>query len=133
MVRWQWPQEGMVKLNVDGNSRGNPGYAGFGGLLRNDNGQWIFGFHGSVGISDNLLPELMVICMCLRLVWARGFRRVLCETDSTEAVRLVYASEVFHWYSAVVIEIKDWLSKDWEVSIKHVLREANAYVGRFLG
>lgn len=60
LVRWMWPQTENVKLNVDGTSRGNPGKAGFGGLLRGDDGRWIFGFKGSMGVADNLLPELMM-------------------------------------------------------------------------
>ena len=31
---------GIVKLNVDGGSRSNPGMAGFGSLLQDDNGRW---------------------------------------------------------------------------------------------
>jgi hypothetical protein len=37
-IRWHPPPEGYIKVNVDGSSFGNPGNAGFGGLLRNDRG-----------------------------------------------------------------------------------------------
>lgn len=57
-----------------------------GGLLRGDNGHWIFGFIGSVGRSDNLLPELMAIRYGLYLAREKGFRRICCESDSKEAV-----------------------------------------------
>lgn len=67
LVSWCWSQEGNVKLNVDGSSWGNFGQAGFGGLLRGVDGRWIVRFKGSVGFVDNLLPELMAICMGLRL------------------------------------------------------------------
>ena len=73
-VRWEWPPEGVMKLNVDGCSRGNPGLAGFGGLVRDDGGQWILGFAGRVGVADNLLPELMAICVGLKLAWEHGLR-----------------------------------------------------------
>ena len=33
LVRWTWHTEGNIKLNVDGSSRGNPGNAGFRGLI----------------------------------------------------------------------------------------------------
>lgn len=32
-VRWDFPNEGWVKLNTDGASKGNPGQAGAGGIL----------------------------------------------------------------------------------------------------
>jgi hypothetical protein len=60
-VCWYPPPEGYIKVNVDGSSFGNPGNAGFGGLLRNDNGAWIHGFSGSCGIASNLLAELSTI------------------------------------------------------------------------
>jgi hypothetical protein len=34
----------LVKLNVDGCSEGNPGFAGAGGVLRDSLGSWIKGF-----------------------------------------------------------------------------------------
>ena len=49
-ISWVWPLPGYVKLNVDGSSRGNPGLAGFGGLIRSDNGRWLLGFHGFLGV-----------------------------------------------------------------------------------
>ena len=45
--------------------------AGFGGLLRGDDGCWVFGFKVYVGVADNLLPKLMALCIVLRLVWVR--------------------------------------------------------------
>ena len=58
-IRWIWPRDGIVKLNVDGCSKGNPGRARIGGLLKG--GQWLFGFIGFIGVIDNLLPKLMAI------------------------------------------------------------------------
>ena len=89
-VRWEWPPEGVVKLNVDGCSKGNPGLASFGGLVCNDNGRWVFGFEGLLEIANNLLPELMAICVGLKLAWERGFKAVSCESDSAEALRLSF-------------------------------------------
>jgi hypothetical protein len=34
----------LVKLNVDGCTKGNPGFAGAGGVLRDSLGSWIKGF-----------------------------------------------------------------------------------------
>lgn len=33
MVGWKLPPQGSIKINIDGSSKGNPGLAGFGGLL----------------------------------------------------------------------------------------------------
>ena len=40
---WQKPPLGWVKLNTNESSLGNPRQVGCGGLLRNENGEWIKG------------------------------------------------------------------------------------------
>ena len=44
LVSWAYPPPGFVKLNTDGSSLGNPAVAGFGGLIREEDGGWIVGF-----------------------------------------------------------------------------------------
>jgi ribonuclease HI len=34
----------FIKLNTDGSVKGNPGPTGAGGLLRDDQGKWLWGF-----------------------------------------------------------------------------------------
>jgi hypothetical protein len=41
LVTWKKPDDGFVKLDVDGSLLGNPGRLGFGGLLRNDRSRMI--------------------------------------------------------------------------------------------
>lgn len=40
-MTWKKPDDGFVKLDVDGSLLGNPGRLGFGGLLRNDRSRMI--------------------------------------------------------------------------------------------
>lgn len=44
MVAWRKPPKQVLKLNVDGAARGNPGHAGGGGLIRDSKGQFVAGF-----------------------------------------------------------------------------------------
>lgn len=126
-VRWLWPQIGAVKLNVDGSSKGNPGMAGFGGVIRGDQGRWIVGFQGSLGIAGNLEAELMALYHGLHLAWSRDFRYVLCETDSKDVVRLVRETvDTHHLHHAILADIEEYINREWQISISHVLREANS-------
>ncbi|MCI11085.1 ribonuclease H protein [Trifolium medium] len=88
-VRWHPPPEGFIKMNVDESSIGNPGNAGFRGLLRNDRGNWIHGFSGSCGRASNLLTELSAIWSGLQLAWDLGYRSIVLESDSQAALDLI--------------------------------------------
>lgn len=52
-VHWDPSLEGIIKVNVDVSSFGNPDNAGFDGLLKNDMRIWIQGFFGSYGRASN--------------------------------------------------------------------------------
>ena len=127
LVRWVPPSEGAVKLNVDGSSRGNPGRAGCGGLLRDENGSCIAGFVSHIGIAGSLLAELIAIRHGLLLAWQYGFRRVECESDCLKAVQIIHSNTGdFPYFESIVEEINQLLLLDWDVKVYHVLREANS-------
>ncbi|KAK7268687.1 hypothetical protein RIF29_21393 [Crotalaria pallida] len=88
-VKWENPPAGFIAVNVDGSCFDNPGPAGFGGLLRDDLGKWLLGFSGHIGISYNLHAEIEAIRNRLEVAWNYGARRVICYSDSLEALRLV--------------------------------------------
>lgn len=45
----------------------------------------------------------------------RGHRRVLCNSDSREAIRLIYKDQVdFHRFKATILDIRSLLTKNWE-------------------
>jgi len=58
---WQPPPKGFLKYNIDGASKGNPGNAGYGGVLRDDEGNIIFIFHYHLGRSTNNMAEVMAL------------------------------------------------------------------------
>ncbi|PKI61873.1 hypothetical protein CRG98_017771 [Punica granatum] len=72
-IKWLYPPSSWVKLNTDGTSRGNPGAAGAGGLIRDDNGRWLEGFAQNVGYATATIAELWGIKVGLELTWALGF------------------------------------------------------------
>ncbi|KAH9291439.1 hypothetical protein KI387_043370, partial [Taxus chinensis] len=48
-VYWIRPMGNTIKINFDGASKGNPGQAGGGGILRNSEGDWLFVYAGPLG------------------------------------------------------------------------------------
>ncbi|XP_027348341.1 uncharacterized protein LOC113859873 [Abrus precatorius] len=73
-VKWIPPSHGHLKINVDGSVNADKGLAGFGGLILNDKGSFIAGFHGSTPPCTPLVAELWAI------FW--GVTLVKCKVDS---------------------------------------------------
>jgi ribonuclease HI len=100
-------------LNVDGSCLGNPGRAGFDGLIRNGYGVWIVGFSGFLGIANNTLAELMVLYHELKIARAHGYCRFVCYSDSKTVLDLVTKGyNNYHCYAAIIVNIQDLLKLD---------------------
>lgn len=85
--RWVKPIPGYYKLNVDGSFQ--DGKAAYGGLLRNDAGQLIWGFVGYCGFTNALHAELMALKERLSTFHNKNALRVVIESNSSQAVNLV--------------------------------------------
>lgn len=98
VLGWSPPEFGFVKVNVDGSCLGNPGKAGFGGVVRNHGGQWMTSFFlASIGVWTNLLVKLQyAIKQGLIWCWDQGWRNVCCESGSLEVVDLVIMQLLFN-------------------------------------
>ena len=70
--------------------------------------------------------ELLALRFGLCLAWQHGFRKVVCEVDCLEVVRLVlHEFSSFHRYLAIIKDIQALLAKDWLCVLHHVYREGN--------
>jgi ribonuclease HI len=78
-----------VVFNVDGSSFGNPRISSFCGVLRRNDGSWLYGFVGNVSISTIIHVELLALYHGLKAAWERGYRDVICYSNSTLVVQLV--------------------------------------------
>lgn len=125
-ISWLQQNQERVIINVDGNSMGNPGLAGFGGLARNPDGGWIFGFSGHISHAEILKAELIGIFQGLNLARNRGIRILICYSDSMSALKLIADQHnSFHKYATITQDIKDLLALPWRVDLRHMLREGN--------
>lgn len=86
LVLWHPLPMGWVKLNSNGASCGNPGKAGCGDVLisRTQDGE---GFSKRLGKCDAYEAELWGIIIGLEIARKDGFRQVLVESDSLNAVQ----------------------------------------------
>lgn len=106
----------------------HPGTAGFGGLDRNYDKAFQFGFYASIGWSNILHVEIQSLLVGLKLCWKARFRKFICYYDSLHVVQLVSLStHCFHHYANMLEIIRVYMKKDWNFSLHQTLREGNAW------
>ncbi|GFY81989.1 hypothetical protein Acr_02g0002290 [Actinidia rufa] len=113
--------------NTDGASKGNPGQAGAGGLIRNHEGRWVAGFCHNIGTTNSLEAEVTAIRDGLELVNRLGLTNVDVETDSKLAVQLI-AGSIFsgEHVNSLVNDCRRLMEEIGSTTLRHVYREANA-------
>ncbi|CAA7019270.1 unnamed protein product [Microthlaspi erraticum] len=125
-ISWMRPISGWVKLNTDGTSRGNPGLASAGGVLRDDSGSWVRGFALNIGACTAPLAELWGVYYGLLIAWEGRAQRVELEVDSEMVVGFLQTGiSESNPLSFLVRLCHGFISRDWIVRISHVYREAN--------
>nr|KYP49325.1 Putative ribonuclease H protein At1g65750 family [Cajanus cajan] len=109
--------EGLqTSLHVDASFNTTSGQACIGGLVRDSNGRWLWGFFGAVEAVDALQVELLAILHGLRIVWSRRIQFVLCVTHDIQST---------HRLTAILYSIKDLMHKPWTIQFEHSFREGN--------
>ena len=79
--RWSPPPIGILKINTDGSSRGNPGHAGIGAIGRVSDGDAIFLLSSYKGRHSNNLMEALAIKVAMEKACTLGWRKIVCESD----------------------------------------------------
>lgn len=69
-------------LEFDGASKGNPGPAGAGAILRADDGSSVWRLREGVGIATNNVAEYRALIMGLRQALQKGFKKIQVRGDS---------------------------------------------------
>jgi ribonuclease HI len=124
-VGWKPPDVGWIKLNTDGACK-EVYAAGCGGILRNNNGEWLGGFAKQLGICSAFMAELWGVLEGLRFAWRMGYRAVELEVDSTSVVKVIRVGATSSAMGVALLEgIGRLLEFEWEVKVTHSYREAN--------
>ena len=111
---------------MDGASMGNPGLAGGGGFLQDENGNQIGGFARKIGVASSFTAKLWALRDGLLLCRQTNAQAVAIELD---ARAIVYAFNHQTNSNTIVSIIMDncrhSVNQIPQVSIRHVYREAN--------
>ena len=119
-------------IHIDGASRGNPGEAGFGIHIEDEQGRRLAGLHGYLGEATNNVAEYQALIHALRYALAKGARRVKVFSDSELVVRQIAgAYKVKHpAMRALHGEAMALLDRFEQTSVSHVPREQNREADR---
>ncbi|CAN1157085.1 Putative ribonuclease H protein At1g65750 [Linum perenne] len=125
-IAWDPGPPGWTTVNTDGAVNQSSGKAAAGGLARNSSGQCLGAFAMYIGYCSITRAELRGAIQGLRLAWEIGVRRVVLQVDSMTVVQLLDSpGDPMHQHAMEVRDIRELISRDWEVRVRHVYREAN--------
>jgi len=126
-----------LEYNIDGASKGNPGTAGFGGALRDEEGSILFIFHCHLGRATNNMAELMAMEQCLDFLKQGNYLNVIIEADFEliiNSIKKISCGTVSkklskHWRLIQVSQrIQSHLQGLHIVTFNHACRKANRLV-----
>lgn len=130
-INWEVPATGFVKLNCDGAVRSFYEAAACGGVLRDDNGFFLWGYSVKLGKCTVPQAELWAIIHGLKLAKERGFAQIIVESDSSAAVNFINTGCLStHQCRPLVNEIHKIMSELGNIRVAHVFREANQVADR---
>ncbi|KAL3625603.1 hypothetical protein CASFOL_030548 [Castilleja foliolosa] len=118
-TKWEKPQAGTYKLNVDGSYKDNQSTAR--GILRNEDGLPVFSFWGKVLSTDPETTEVEAINLGLDHCYLRGISNFELETDSMAAAKAFYGNS-----SNLHLTYRTRRHRNQHTKIKIILREQNS-------
>ncbi|XP_057456943.1 uncharacterized protein LOC130747902 [Lotus japonicus] len=96
-ISWLPPDTGILKCNVDGASKGNPGISGVGGVIRDSNRIFLGYFAIGIGFGWAFEAEVKAILHGLMFCQQFLFRNIVLESDSTTAIGWVVSRDKIPW------------------------------------
>ena len=119
-----------MKLNTDGSANGTSGLAGCGGVIRNDEGQWIVGFSKCIGITSSFAAELWGLREGLILCCNLNISSLEIELDAKAIVDILnkpaFENSII---SPILDDCRLLIGRFSQIRVKHCFRQANRCAG----
>lgn len=117
----------MITAYIDGGARGNPGPAGYGVHVVDEEGNILAELYEGIGNTTNNVAEYRGLLAALQWALAHGHRRVHVKSDSELLVRQM--NGVYRIKNPGLLplyrEARHLMAKIGDVTIEHVRRELN--------
>ncbi len=117
----------MITAYTDGGSRGNPGPAGYGVRIEDQDGTLLEEFHASIGITTNNVAEYRALIAALEWALAHGHTHVRVRADSELLIKQMRGEyRVKHpGLQPLYEKARELAARIGRVTFEHVRREAN--------
>ena len=126
MCKWIPPPKGWSKLNFDGAARGNPGIAGVGIIINNDEGKWIVKKEESIVPTSNNLAQLSALEEGLKLCIELGLLKIHIEGDSQIILNAIRKKTTPNWVlNSKLNNVINLMNNFEDIKIEHIYRERN--------
>lgn len=122
----------MIVANVDGGSRGNPGPAGYGAFIADDQGNILAELYEGIGIATNNVAEYRGLIAALQWAAAHGHTRVHIKADSLLIVQQMLGNYRVKHEGLLPLyrQARGLVLKIGNVTFEHVRRELNTEADR---
>ena len=125
-ICWERPPLGWKKLNIDGSWLGGVDRASCGGLVRDDQEEWVAGFSRHIGLANSFTAELWGLREGLILCYNLNIESLVVELDAQAVVDVmknnVYVNNVV---SPILDDCRHLVACFQQVQFKYCYRQAN--------
>ena len=125
-LRWERPPTGWKKLNTDGSYLGGLDRAGCGGLVRDEQGEWVVGFTRHIGSTNSFIAELWGLREGLLLCCNLNIQSLIVEMDAQAVVAVLRNNDyVNNVISPILDDCKQLAARFQRIRFNHCYRQAN--------
>jgi ribonuclease HI len=117
----------LITAYIDGGARGNPGPAGYGVHVVDDDGNVLAELYEGIGIATNNLAEYRGLLAALEWALAHGHKRVHIKSDSLLLVQQINGNYRIKNQGLIPLyrQARHLMARVGDVTVEHVRREQN--------
>jgi ribonuclease HI len=117
----------LITAHVDGGARGNPGPAGYGAVITDENGRILAELHAGIGVSTNNVAEYRGLLAALQWALDHGHPRLHVKSDSLLIVQQMLGNYRVKHEGLLPLyrQARHLVEKIGKVTFEHVGREQN--------
>jgi ribonuclease HI len=124
--KWEKPPTNWFKLNTDGAKSSTTLNSGIGGIIRNDQGEFVCAYAQHTGSVSNNMAEILAIREGLHQALILKIRKLIIETDSTLCFDAINRKSKLHpQLQDLVKQVWTMLQQLEEGEVQFVFRESN--------